>query len=38
MKVFDAAMLAGIMAAFIVFKKIKKDAKNTGDRYVLKII
>ena len=39
MEVSDAALLAGISAAFIVKKKtLKKNAKNTGDRYGLKII
>jgi hypothetical protein len=40
MEVSDAAVLAGISAAFIVLKNVrkKKNAKSTGDRYGLKII
>ena len=38
MEVSDAAMLAGISAAFVVLKNVRKNAKNTGDRYGLKII
>jgi hypothetical protein len=34
----SAALLAGISAAFIVLKNARKNAKNTGDRYGLKII
>jgi len=36
--VSDAAMLAGISAVFVVLKNVRKNAKNTGDRYGLKII
>jgi hypothetical protein len=38
MEVSDAAMLAGISSAFIVLKNLRKNVKNTGDRYGLKII
>jgi hypothetical protein len=38
MEVSDAATLAGISPAFIVLKNVRKNAKNTGDRYGLKII
>jgi hypothetical protein len=38
MEVSDAGMLAGISAAVIVLKNVRKSAKNTGDRYGLKII
>jgi hypothetical protein len=31
-------MLAGIGAAFIVLKNVRKNDKNTGDRHELKII
>jgi hypothetical protein len=34
MEVSDAAVLAGISAAFIVLKNVRKKAKNTGDRWV----
>jgi hypothetical protein len=32
-EVSDAAVLAGISAAFLVLRNIRKNAKNTGDRY-----
>jgi hypothetical protein len=38
MEVSDAAMLAGKSAVCIVLKNVRKNAKNTGDRYGLKII
>jgi hypothetical protein len=38
MEASDAAVLAGISAAFIVLKNVRKNAKNTGNRYWLKII
>jgi hypothetical protein len=38
MEVSDAAMLAGVGAAFIVLKNVRKNAKNTDDRYGLRII
>jgi hypothetical protein len=37
MEISDYAMLEGISAAFTDFKKGRKNAKNTGDRYGLKI-
>jgi hypothetical protein len=36
-EVFDAALLASISAVFIVLKQ-RKNAKNSSDRYGLKII
>jgi hypothetical protein len=38
MEVSDAAMLAGISAAFKFKRNVWKKAKNTGDRYGLRII
>jgi hypothetical protein len=38
MEVSDAAMLASVSVAFIVLKNIRKNGKNSGDRYGSKII
>jgi hypothetical protein len=38
MAVSDTAVLAGISAAFIVLKNVRKNAKNTGDLYGLESI
>jgi uncharacterized membrane protein YgaE (UPF0421/DUF939 family) len=38
MEASDAAMLAGISAVFAVSKNVRKNMKNTGDRYGVKII
>jgi hypothetical protein len=38
MEVYDTALLAGVSAAFVVLKNVRKNAKNTGDRCGLNII